>query len=112
MLPSEIVYEYSHEAQCQLNIACDIMTFTQPSLKVFLGSYLATFDSVDAMKNRTIELFDMFVMPCKVNNYYPECRKPAFRQYINNEIDSRGLAGILAFTPDAFGKVHADSESI
>ncbi len=111
-IQSEIVYTYSEEARRELEISSPIMTFTQPSLRVFLSEYLRTLPSLEAMKKRTQELFDMFVMPCKINSYLPECRKTAFRGYIDKEVDSMCLAKTLSLTPDAFGTVHADSKSV
>ena len=105
-IQNEIVYVYSEEAQRELNIASPIMTFTQPSLKAYLSEYLRTLPSLEEMKKRTLELFDLFIMPCKINHYYPDCRKTAFRGYIHKEIGSKDLAEILALTPDAFGTLH------
>ncbi len=91
-IETEIVYEYSPEAQRQLNIGSSIMTFTQPSLQAFLSEYLKTLPSLEAMDTRAREFFDILVMPCKINRYIPESFKTRWRGYIDGEYGSKGLA--------------------
>jgi hypothetical protein len=104
MLLSEKVYVFSQMANVQLHINTPFMTFTQQSLFAYLTSYLHDLQSLDEMKTRTRELFDIFIQQADVTSIYPESGKQIFRRCIDAEVGAEGLAKCLHHVPHAFGE--------
>ena len=104
MISSEKVYIFNHLANEQLHIHTPFMTFTQSSLFAYLTNYLHDLQSLDEMKTRTRELFDIFIQPADVTSLYPESGKQIFRRCIDLEVGAEGLAKCLHYVPHAFGE--------